>query len=137
MCNINPFTTNPLTLSTLQSNKPLSCKLSFSSPCHTNIFKWTATLPPFLQPPVGSNLPTGGQLNHRPFTCHVFNCSTCRCQNCTLSHSCELCGANHSAKHCPRKRQSCSINQTLGLPYNHVILNVSQVNILTKLLFRN
>jgi len=65
---INPFTSNPLTLSTLQSNKPLSCKLSFSSLCHTNIFKWTIPLPPFLQPPVGSK-PSS---NYRPFACHML-----------------------------------------------------------------
>jgi len=73
MCNINPFTSNPLALSTLWSNKPLSCKLSFSPVCHTNIFKWTTPLPPFLQPQWAANLPPSrGQLNYRPFTCHAL-----------------------------------------------------------------
>ena len=46
---------------------------------------------------------SGGLPNFRPSTCHAYNRSTCRRQNCSFLHQCELCGADHSAKYCPNR----------------------------------
>ena len=46
---------------------------------------------------------TGALPNSRPSTCHAFNRSTCRRQNCSFLHQCESCGADHSAKYCPNR----------------------------------
>ena len=46
---------------------------------------------------------TGGLPNFKPSTCHAYNHSICRHQNCLFLHQCELCGADHSAKYCPNR----------------------------------
>ena len=56
---------------------------------------------------------SGGLPNFRPSTCHAYNRSTCRRQNCSFLHQCELCGADHSAKYCPNRGSTAQLTQAV------------------------